>query len=272
MSSPVPFPPTGVRAARRLHAIVLLFAVALLAACSTAPQRNPIAAWVPSDNHDARRPVLVVLHFTDQASVQRSLQTLRTRNSGGRVSAHYLVGRDGDLYQLVSDERRAWHAGAGAWGTIGDVNSASIGIEIDNDGHSPFPPAQIAALVRLLEDVHARWRIPRTAVIGHQDMAPARKRDPGPLFPWRTLAQAGFGLWPADDAPPAPPGFDPWLAMRVLGYPLAEPEAAVRAFRARYRGDELQAFDAEDLRILHALTAFPAPMVLRPAAVTGARP
>src|SRR5678816_4635739 len=92
-----------------------------------------MAHWVPSPNHDVRGPILIVLHATEQDSVQESLDTLRTRNSGGPVSAHYLVGRDGALYQLIDDERRAWHAGPGRWGTITDVNSASIGIELDNN-------------------------------------------------------------------------------------------------------------------------------------------
>jgi N-acetylmuramoyl-L-alanine amidase len=114
----------------------------LLAACQHAP-RNPMASWVPSANHDVRRAQLIVVHFTEQDSVQRSLDTLRTRNSGGRVSAHYLVGDDGRIYQLVSDEHRAWHAGAGSWGTIHELNSASIGIEIDNDGVEPFTDAGV---------------------------------------------------------------------------------------------------------------------------------
>ena len=232
----------------------LLFALLmLLAACAT-PPRNPLATWVPSPNHNARGPVLIVIHATTQENVQESLDTLRTHNSGGRVSAHYLIGRDGALYQLVADERRAWHAGAGRWGTITDVNSASIGIELDNDG-VPFPDAQIDTLIVLLDDLTRRWRIPRSQVIGHADMAPARKRDPGHLFPWARLAAAGFGVWPVDDAPPAPAGFDPWLALAWLGYPLDDPGAALRAFRMRFRGIESESVltDAEDARILHAL-------------------
>lgn len=225
----------------------------LLAACASAPQRSPLAQWTPSPNHDARRPSLVVLHATEQDSVAQSLRTLRTGNSGGPVSAHYLVGADGSLYQLVEDGRRAWHAGGGSWGTLGELNSASIGIELDNDGAAPFPPAQIEALLRLLEDLATRLGIPRHAVIAHADLAPTRKRDPGPLFPWRQLAEAGFGLWPdpADGAPP--PGFDPWLAMQAIGWPLHDPAAAVRAYRRHYRGDEADTLDAEDLRILHSL-------------------
>ena len=178
----------------------------LLAACQHTPIHNPIAQWVPSDNHDARRAQVIVLHYTEQASVEQSLHTLRTRNSGGRVSAHYLVGEDGGIYQLVDDAHRAWHAGRGQWGTMHDLNSTSIGIEIDNDGHEAFSDAQIASLIRLLEDLTTRLHIPKTAVIGHSDLAPGRKIDPGPLFPWKRLHDAGFGIWPADDAPPPPPG------------------------------------------------------------------
>jgi len=251
----------------RLRTLVPVLFVLACAACAHAP-RNPMAQWVPSPNHNARRPTLIVVHYTEQDSVAQSLRTLRTRNSGGRVSAHYLIGDDGTLYQLVSDEHRAWHAGAGSWGTISDVNSASIGIELDNDGREPFADAQVAALLRLLDDLCTRHDIPRSHVIGHADMAPARKIDPGALFPWKRLADAGFGAWPTDDAPPAPEGFDPLQALRLLGYPMDDPAAAVRAFRLHYRGVDGGMLDAEDARILHALTrsaAAPAAMELAPA-------
>ena len=232
--------------------------LALLTACGHAPPRNPLAGWVPSPNQDVRRPNLIVIHFTEQESVQQSLDTLRGRNSGGPVSAHYLIGADGTRYQLVSDERRAWHAGAGSWGPFTDLNSASIGIELDNDGRSPFAEAQVQSLLVLLDDLCTRLRIPRSQIIGHQDLAPTRKPDPGPLFPWKRLADAGFGRWPAADAPPAPDGFDPWTALRLIGYPLDDRAATVRAFRNHFRGQGGTELDAEDLRILHAL-ATPAP-------------
>ncbi|ALJ26557.1 N-acetyl-anhydromuramyl-L-alanine amidase [Stenotrophomonas acidaminiphila] len=232
--------------------------LALLTACGHAPPRNPLAGWVPSPNQDVRRPNLIVIHFTEQESVQQSLDTLRGRNSGGPVSAHYLIGADGTRYQLVSDERRAWHAGAGCWGPFTDLNSASIGIELDNDGKSPFAEAQVQSLLLLLDDLCTRLRIPRSQIIGHQDLAPTRKPDPGPLFPWKRLADAGFGRWPAADAPPAPDGFDPWTALRLIGYPLDDRAATVRAFRNHFRGQDGTELDAEDLRILHAL-ATPAP-------------
>src|SRR5688500_7205847 len=162
-----------------LWRLAMMCMAMLLAACTHAPPRNPMAQWVPSPNQSARKPMLIVLHYTEQESVSQSLHTLRTANSGGPVSAHYLIGEKGDLYQLVADERRAWHAGGGSWGTISDVNSASIGIEIDNDGVEPFTEPQIATLLRLLDDLCTRHGIPRTNVIGHADMAPTRKIEIG---------------------------------------------------------------------------------------------
>lgn len=240
-----------------LRAAMLLLAALLLSACAGLPPRNPLAQWDPSPNQNARGPILIVIHFTSEDSVAESLKTLKTANSTGPVSAHYLIGADGKRYQLVSDARRAWHAGAGHWGTINDVNSASIGIELDNDGHSPFADAQIDSLLLLLDDLCRRHHIPRTAIIGHEDMAPGRKVDPGPLFPWKRLAQAGFGVWPRADAPPAPAGFDPWLAMATLGYPLDNRGDAVQSFRHHFRGMEGRTLDEEDLRILHDLTLPP---------------
>ena len=241
----------------RKIALPVVLALAL-SACATAP-RNPIATWVPSKNFDVRRPVVIVLHFTEQDSVQQSLDTLRSQNAGGRVSSHYLVGDDGRIYQLVSDRDRAWHAGAGSWGAISDLNSGSIGIEIDNDGHEPYTEPQIAALIRLLDDLTTRLRVPKSQVIGHSDLAPTRKVDPGPHFPWQRLAAAGYGRWPAADAPAAPTGFDGWLAMQAFGYSPKDRAAALRAFRMRFRGRDDGAqlapeLDAEDLRILHALS------------------
>lgn len=242
---------------RRNH--IPLIAALALSACATTAPRNPIATWVASENFDTRRPVVIVLHFTEQDSVQQSLDTLRSRNSGGRVSSHYLVGDDGRIYQLVSDQDRAWHAGAGRWGTITDLNSASIGIEIDNDGSEPYTEPQIAGLLRLLDDLTTRLRIPKSQVLGHSDLAPTRKIDPGPHFPWKRLADAGYGRFPQGSLADPPQGFDGWAAMQVFGYALDDRAAALRAFRMRFRGRDDGAavtpqLDAEDLRILYALT------------------
>lgn len=243
--------------------LLILFA-ALLSACASAPveEHNPLATWVPSANHNARTPVIIVLHHTDQHSVQQSLDTLRSANSGGRVSSHYLIGADGKRYQLVADERRAWHAGPGRWGTITDLNSASIGIELDNDGDSPFSPAQIQSLIVLLQDLSTRLRIPPSQVIAHADLAPSRKQDPSRFFPWHQLAQAGFGVWPRDVDGLPPVTFDAWQALAAFGYALDDREAAVSAFHRRFRGrDDLpRVLDAEDARILHSLLQQSSPL------------
>lgn len=243
----------------RPHAIALLCCLAL-AACAQPAVRNPLATWVPSPNYNQRKPVIIVLHATEQQSTQQALDTLRSANSGGKVSSHYLIGDDGHIYQLVADMDRAWHAGAGRWGAITELNSASIGIEIDNERGEPFTEAQIAALLVLLEDLTTRLGIDKRQVIAHADLAPTRKRDPGALFPWKRLYDAGYGIWPADTAGPVPPGFDPWLAMARVGYPLDDRTAAVRAFHRRFRGiedgdDPTAMLDAQDVRILHGLTA-----------------
>ena len=157
--------------------------------------------------------------------------------------------------------RRAWHAGGGSWGNITDLNSASIGIELDNNGAIEFPPAQVDALVKLLADLCSRLDIPRRQVIAHADLAPARKTDPGPRFPWRALAEAGFGRWPEKRTlqEAVPPGFDAWLALRALGYRLDDRQAALRAFRLHFRGidDARSPPGPADERLLHALMQSP---------------
>jgi len=155
----------------------------------------------------------VVIHHTAEKSFEKALQLLQTHNSGGPVSAHYLIGRDGRLGQLVSEDERAWHAGSGTWGPYRDMNSLSIGIELDNTGFEPFPDAQIEKLLVLLEDVTKRYGIPRMNVVGHADVEPVLKTDPSAWFPWQRLAEKGFGLWPDADLAPGPGG------LRSMGGP-----------------------------------------------------
>lgn len=217
-----------------MRALALAALAALLAAgCAPVPWRAGVPSrWVPSPNHDERRPAFVILHHTSDDTAQKALQVLTDRSR--EVSAHYLVARDGTIDQLVDERDRAWHAGASRWGGDADVNSASIGIELDNNGDEPFPEAQIAALLALLADIEARYHIPPASFLGHADVAPARKVDPSRYFPWKTLAAHGFGLW--CDAPPAEPpaGFDATLALQALGYDVSDREAAVRAFTLHF--------------------------------------
>ncbi|MFT4198184.1 MAG: N-acetylmuramoyl-L-alanine amidase [Pseudoxanthomonas sp.] len=245
--------------------VAAVAAALLLASCASG--RNRLAQWQRSPNFNQREPILIVLHYTAGQSAAQSLHTLKTRNSGGPVSVHYLIGRDGRLYQLVRDDKRAWHAGGGRWGAITDVNSVSIGIELDNTGYEPFPDVQIDQLIVLLNDLTARLHIPRTQVIGHEDLAPGRKIDPGPLFPWQRLHDAGFGLWPDANAGAPPPGFDGWLAMEALGYDLSDRAGALRSFHHHFRGMQSEGaeLDPEDLRILYALTRPPPQVPAGPA-------
>jgi N-acetylmuramoyl-L-alanine amidase len=219
-------------------AILLLL---LLAACASGPRQAGVPTrWRPSPNFDERRPTLVVIHHTSDRTAEEALRVLGDRER--QVSAHYLVGRDGTVWQLVDEKRRAWHAGVSRWGGSPDVNSRSIGIELDNDGEEPFPERQVAALLALLGDLKTRYDIPTANFVGHADVAPGRKVDPSRYFPWHTLAVYGFGLWCEPPVADAPSAFDPLLALQALGYDVADPVAAVRAFDLHY-GEEDAAQD-----------------------------
>ena len=162
----------------------------------------------PSPNFDPRTapPTMIVLHYTGMKSGQAALD--RLRDPEAKVSSHYLVEEDGRVFRLVAEERRAWHAGVSFWRGRRNVNGDSIGIEIVNPGHEfgyrPFPEAQIESVIALVADIRTRWEIEDNRILGHSDVAPARKEDPGELFPWRRLAEAGHGVWaeadPADRA------------------------------------------------------------------------
>lgn len=175
-----------------------------------------------------RRVELVVLHYTAMASASEALA--RLCDPGAEVSAHHLIDRDGTAFGLVKETDRAWHAGAGAWRGEGDVNSRSIGIELQNSGAEPFAEPQMAALEALLADVLRRHALPPAAVIAHSDMAPDRKGDPGARFDWRRLAAQGLSVWPE----PALPG-DFAADLAAFGYPEAAPETLLAAFRLRFR-------------------------------------
>ncbi len=225
----------------------------VLSACTTPSVKNPLAQWSPSPNFDTRKPRLIVIHHTQMETAEEALKVLHTQNQQGRVSAHYLIANNGKLYQLVGDNERAWHAGVGSWQGVTDINSVSIGIELDNNGSEPFEERQILSLIRLLDDLCTRLNIPRDAIIGHADLAPARKSDPSKHFPWQRLAQAGFGRWYDKNLVAAPDKFDAVLALKALGYNTGDLPAAVKAFHRRYRGIETDVLDEEDAKILFNL-------------------
>jgi N-acetylmuramoyl-L-alanine amidase len=174
------------------------------------------------------RVELVVLHYTAMQTCAEALE--RLCDPAAEVSAHYLIDVDGTVLSLVDEAARAWHAGTGAWGGAEDVNSRSIGIELANSGREPFAEPQMVALEHLLADVLKRHALLPQAVIGHSDMAPDRKGDPGARFDWRRLALQGLSVWPD----PADPG-DFSADLRAFGYPDAAPETLLTAFRLRFR-------------------------------------
>ena len=163
----------------------------------------------PSPNFDARTkaPDMLVLHYTGMESGAAALA--RLRDPEAKVSSHYMIEEDGRIFRLVPEERRAWHAGVSFWKGEEGVNHASIGIEIVNPGHEfgyrPFPQAQIDAVIALVADIRTRWSIDDGRILGHSDVAPARKQDPGELFPWKQLAHAGHGIWAEADPAPGDP-------------------------------------------------------------------
>lgn len=199
---------------------------------------------------------MVVIHYTGMDGAEAALA--RLCDPGSEVSAHYLIARDGRLWQLVDETARAWHAGRGGWGGVGDVNSRSIGIELDNPGPlgglPPFAEPQMATLEAMLPGILTRWAIPPERVIGHADMAAGRKTDPGPKFDWRRLARQSLAVWPASRDPGESRFAD--LA-RQVGYPLAEAgEAAVLdAFRMRFRPGATGPLQRADLAVLADLAA-----------------
>ena len=196
---------------------------------------------LPSPNWDERAlPVtMAVLHYTE---MEREAALKRLTDPEARVSAHYFIAEDGEVVRLVDESKRAWHAGASYWRGHKDVNSASIGIELDNPGHAngyrEFTEAQIEALVPLLNDIVRRHDIPRANVVGHSDVAPARKIDPGELFPWGRLAEYGLCLPRPEKlelGDPFPNDGSFYLALERFGYDVSAGKKAVEAFQRRWR-------------------------------------
>jgi N-acetylmuramoyl-L-alanine amidase len=242
-----------------------------------------VARLAPSPNIGERRgrsrPDCVILHYTGMPSAEGALALLT--DPASQVSAHYLILESGEIIQLVPEDKRAWHAGVGAWGGLTDINSASIGIEIANPGHDggspPFPARQIEATIALAADIAARRGIRPERILAHSDVAPARKRDPGEAFPWEALARAGVGHWvepaPITEGPLYRSGQEgpPVRALQALlalyGYGLeltgvydAPTRAVVAAFQRHFRPARVDGeADASTIATLRALIAALAP-------------
>jgi N-acetylmuramoyl-L-alanine amidase len=230
----------------------------------------------PSPNHDERRVGasidLLILHYTDMQSAEAALS--RLCHPTARVSAHYCIDEGGTIYRLAPEARRAWHAGVSYWAGERDINSRSIGIELVNPGRAygyrPFPEPQMQALQALSLEILSRHPIPPWRVLGHSDVAPARKIDPGELFDWRRLARSGVGLWPYTATQPrrltarTPHEIaDVQSQLMAIGYEVvvsgvldASTMQALAAFQRHYHPDHVTGLpDGQSRRLLSALRA-----------------
>lgn len=190
---------------------------------------------------------MIVIHYTAMQSAQSACDTLC--NPDNEVSAHYLIAENGDVIQMVQEDERAWHAGAGCWGGVTDINSRSIGIELANNGASPFSAALMDSLEVLITGIMDRWPIPADRVIGHSDMAPGRKMDPGARFDWLRLARGGLSVWPQVSEPLPETQFR--QTMQTFGYTAdVTDDVLLTSLRLRFRPWAKGPLDPIDMAII----------------------
>lgn len=208
--------------------------------------------WVGTTNFSIRRPNIVVIHHTAQHSDEQTLKTFTTKRT--QVSAHYVIAEDGTVYHMLNDLLRAHHAGVSKWGSQTDLNSSSIGIEIDNDGYEAFTELQIQSLLQLLARLKQAYHIPTSNFVGHADIAPGRKVDPNRHFPWQRLADSGFGYWYDTTGIKVQAGFEPMQALRLIGYNTSNEKAAIQSYRLHFTPTDSSAtLNKTDLKILSSL-------------------
>lgn len=225
----------------------------LLAAYPLQDSVNNSPHFVGATNFSMRKPNFVVIHHTAQNSCEQTLKTFTTVRT--QVSAHYVICKDGTVYHMLSDFLRAWHAGAGKWGNTTDLNSTSIGIELDNNGYEPFAPPQMESLLQLLDRLKRAHNIPTANFIGHGDLAPGRKVDPNWMFPWKDLADRGFGHWYDDTTGVVLPAtFNHLQALRIVGYDMKDTTAAMQAFKRHWLQDTLPGLTEGHYKIIYQLS------------------
>ncbi len=249
---------------RPLVLLASTFAVLLLiGACSSVKN---VTGYHPTKktyheavNIDNRLPTYVILHHTG-CDYDTAFMLLATNK--GKVSVHYLVDKDGTILQLVDEKKRAWHAGVSSWVGMTGLNNVSIGIEIVNNGHEPFPDRQMDSVMVLLSDLKARYKFPARNFIGHMDIAPGRKVDPSAYFPWKRLAGEGYGLWydeaearrMSTDSASLSKLRDPLFNLVLMGYSLKNPKVSMEAFKLHYthsdKSGEMSDYDKCVLQLL----------------------
>lgn len=224
-----------------------------LSKMGTEPLINGISTeWIGTVNFNLRKPNFIIIHHTAQDSLKQTLKTFTMIES--QVSAHYVIAQDGKVIHMLNDYLRAWHAGNSFWGKNTDINSASIGIELDNNGIQPFSDKQIMSLLALLTKLKKDYNIPIQNFIGHSDIAPTRKKDPSALFPWKLLALNGFGIWPDDIMEPAPLNFNTELALQIIGYNTKNLPAAITAFKLHFiQGEVDSVLDEKTINTIYSV-------------------
>ncbi|HEX6913829.1 MAG TPA: N-acetylmuramoyl-L-alanine amidase, partial [Chitinophagaceae bacterium] len=208
--------------------------------------------WVGTTNFNLRKPNFVIIHHTAQNSCDQTLRTFTLTRT--QVSAHYVICKDGTIHHMLNDYLRAWHGGVARWGNNTDINSSSIGIELDNNGFEPFTNAQVNSLLQLLGVLKKRHGIPVANFIGHGDIAPTRKNDPNWRFPWKQLAAGGFGNWYDDTTNiSVPAGFNSLQALRIVGFDMRDTTAAIVAFKRHWLQDTTRGLNDADQKVLYQL-------------------
>ena len=218
----------------------------------TVNQLPKAADWVGTTNFDLRKPNFVVIHHTAQNACEQTLKTFTLERT--KVSAHYVICKDGTIHHMLNDYMRAWHGGISKWGNNTDLNSSSIGIELDNNGFEPFDSAQINSLLLLLAQLKETYKIPDANFIGHADIAPKRKVDPNIQFPWVVLAQKGYGVWFEPNVNyTLPESISIPYALAMVGYDIKDTTAAILAFKRHFRTDSTAVITDNDKSVLYQL-------------------
>jgi N-acetylmuramoyl-L-alanine amidase len=193
---------------------------------------NMATNWVGTTNFGMRKANFVIIHHTAQTACDTTLRTFTLPRT--QVSAHYVICKNGTIHHMLSDHLRAWHAGNSKWGNVTDINSISIGIELDNNGFENFTEPQMNSLLQLLARLKKDNNIPTANFIGHADIAPKRKNDPNKYFPWQLLAKNNFGNWYDTTNVNIPANFNAMQALRIIGYDTKDSVAAIKAFKLHF--------------------------------------
>jgi N-acetylmuramoyl-L-alanine amidase len=210
------------------------------------------AQWVGTTNFSVRRPNFVVIHHTAQKDCDQTLRTFTLQRT--EVSSHYVICKDGTVHHMLNDLLRGHHAGVSKWGNATDLNSSSVGIELDNDGYEPFTEPQINSLIEVLGRLKRAYNIPTANFVGHADVAVGRKVDPNRYFPWQKLAENGFGYWYDTTNVTVPPDFNALQALRIVGYDTRKQEAAIQSFKIHFvQNDSTKIINEASRKILFDL-------------------